>query len=264
MPAMTQTTPGVFNWVDLMSPDVDASVAFYTEVFGWEAEDQLDDDGETRVYVMLSKDGRTVAGLGGQMDAMHGAPAMWNSYVATDDVDATTSAVRDAGGTVVLEPMEIDDSGRMAVYVAPDGAMISAWQPQGHLGAELVNEDGAWSWNELMTRDLDRAREFYAEVFGWTYGEQDMGPMGTYYLGTVDDRQMCGLMRMPPEVPDAAPNHWGVYFTVDDVAAAVAAVEQAGGTVVSPPNHMPGVGTMAMVHDPQGGSFSLMQPEPQG
>lgn len=262
MPEVTEATPGVFNWIDLMSPDVDASVEFYTSVFGWDAEDQFDTDGVTRVYVMFRKDGATVAGLGGQFDAMQGAPAVWNSYVATDDADATTARVEQAGGTVVMPPMQIYDSGRMAVYAGPDGAMVSAWEAGSHIGAELVNEHAAWSWNELMTRDLDAAKRFHAEVFGWGYDAHDMGPMGTYWLATVDGRQMAGLMQMPPDVPDAAPNHWGVYFTVDDIDEVVARIEAAGGTIVMPKQHTPGVGHMAMAHDPQGGSFSLMTPDP--
>ena len=65
MPEFTSHPPGTPSWVDLMSPDVDASKAFYTAVFGWDAEDQLDDDGN-RVYVMFTQAGKSVAGLGGQ------------------------------------------------------------------------------------------------------------------------------------------------------------------------------------------------------
>lgn len=259
MPEISPPPAGVFNWLDLMSPDVDASVAFYTEVFGWEAEDQFAEDGETRVYVMFRKDGKQVAGLGGQPDPMAGAPAMWNSYVATDDADDTTVKVEAAGGTVLMPPMQVFDSGRMAIYSAPDGAVISTWQPMAHVGAEVANEPDAWSWNELMTRDLDAARPFYEQVFGWRYDTHDMGPAGTYWLAVVDDRQMAGLMAMPAGVPDAAPNHWGVFFTVADLDAAVERVEAAGGQAVGPRLEGEGIGTWQTVHDQLGASFTLIQ-----
>ena len=74
MPTFTSHAIGSPCWVDLMSPDVDASVTFYTGVFGWEAADQHDGEGN-RVYVMFSLGGKTVAGLGGQAPQMAGMPA---------------------------------------------------------------------------------------------------------------------------------------------------------------------------------------------
>lgn len=260
MPEIDGTTAGVFNWVDLMSPDVDASKQFYGAVFDWDMEDQFDDDGE-RIYVMCSLRGRTVAGIGGQMPDMQGMPPMWNSYVATDDIDATSELVGPAGGSVVMAPMDIYDSGRMAVYAAPDGAVISTWQAGAHIGSELVNEHGTWVWNELMTRDVTGARAFYADVFGWSYDEWDMGAAGTYHLAAVDERQMAGIMAMPADMPDEVPNHWVVYFATDDVDATIGRCTDNGGQLVWGPESSPGVGTMASVQDPQGGSFSLMQPE---
>lgn len=260
MPEMTTATPGVFNWIDLSSPDVDASVAFYGAVFGWEAEDQFDTDGETRVYVMLTKDGRNVAGLGGQMEGMQGMPAIWHSYIATEDADKTLELVESNGGTVVAPVMDIYEDGRMAVCQAPDGAHFSIWQPKAHIGAQLVNEPDTWTWNELMTRDLDAARPFYAAVFGWTYGEMDMGAGGTYYLAQVtEDQPMGGLMAMPDEMPDQVPNHWLVYIDVADLDETLARVTAAGGSIASPPMDA-GVGTTAIIHDPHGGSFAVMQP----
>ena len=103
MPEFTSHAPGSPNWVDLMSPDVDASKEFYSAVFGWDAEDQLDDDGN-RTYVMFSVDGKAVAGLGGQAPDMGEMPAIWNSYFAVDDVAATAAKVEAAGGSVMMPP----------------------------------------------------------------------------------------------------------------------------------------------------------------
>lgn len=260
MSEVNEAVPGVFNWVDLMSPDVDAAKEFYGAVFGWEMKDQYDADGN-RIYVMCSLRGRTVAGIGGQTDQMQGAPPMWNSYVATDDIDTTTDLVEPAGGAVLMQPMDIFTSGRMAIYSAPDGAVISAWQPGDHIGAELVNEHGAWIWTELLTRDVAAAEPFYEQVFGWTYDEQDMGEGGTYHLATADDRQMAGIMQMPTDMPDEVPNHWVVYFATAEIQTTIDRCTDNGGQLVWGPEAMPDVGTMATIHDPQGGSFSLMQPE---
>ena len=262
MPEFTSHPAGAPNWVDLMSPDVDASVAFYTSVFGWDAEDQFDEDGTTRVYVMFRKDGKAVAGLGGQPPGMGEMPAIWNSYFASDDVAATAEAVTGAGGAVMMPPMQVFTSGQMAIFTDPTGAAFSVWQAGDHIGAEVANEPDTWSWNELMTRDVGDALPFYSTVFGWEYDAMDMGPQGTYNVirGGNAGEGMGGLMSMPAEVPDMVPNHWAVYFLTDDVDAKIAAITAAGGQVVVPPMDIPGVGRSATAHDPAGGNFSLLQP----
>jgi predicted enzyme related to lactoylglutathione lyase len=261
VPEFTFHPPGAPSWVDLMSPDVDGSKTFYTAVFGWDAEDQFDDDGN-RVYVMFRLDGKSVAGLGGQPPGMPpGMPAVWNSYVATDDVAATAAEVTDAGGTVVMPPMQVFDSGEMAIFTDPTGATFSVWRAIEHIGAEVGNEPDTYSWNELMTRDIDAALAFYTSVFGWSYEPQDMGPAGTYHvIAGGESGGLGGLMAMPPDVPEQVPNHWGVYFTVADVDATIQAITAGGGQIVNGPMDIPGVGRTATAHDPAGGNFNIMQP----
>ena len=261
MPTFTSHAIGSPCWVDLMSPDVDASVTFYTGVFGWDAADQHDDEGN-RVYVMFSLGGKTVAGLGGQAPQMAGMPAIWNNYVACDDLDGTVAAAAAAGGTVMMPPMQVMDAGAMAIISDPTGAAISLWMAGTHRGAELCNEPNTWSWTELMTRDIEAARPFYEAVFGWEIVGQDMGPMGTYWVVQGGEHGgWAGLMSMPPDVPDMVPNHWATYFATADIAETVSKIVAHGGQAVEEPFHVPGVGTMAIVHDDLGGNFSLMQPD---
>jgi len=257
MATRTSYDNGMPNWIDLSSPDVDASARFYTALFGWDAQDQLDDEG-TRIYTLLRQDGKDVAGLGGQMDGMQGAPAIWMTYVAVDDVDAITKKVEAAGGTVMLPGMDVMESGRMGVYADPSGAVFSVWQAREHVGAQIVNEPNSYTWSELMTRGLDAAKEFYREVLGWDYDGMDMGPMGTYWIVQGGDNGVAGLMAMPEQMPEQVPNHWGVYFAVADTDATVAKAQELGAQVVNPPMDVPGVGRMALLHDPLGGSFNVM------
>ena len=97
-------------------------------------------------------------------------------------VGLTIAKVGEAGGQTIVEPMDVMGMGVMAVFSDPTGAVCGIWQPGTFAGAELVNEYGAWGWNELGTRDVAAAREFYGAVFGWEVEEQDMGEMGTYYI----------------------------------------------------------------------------------
>lgn len=263
MPTFTEHSPGTPCWVDLMSPDPDAAKGFYHEVFGWDAEDDIDDDGNY-LYTLFRKDGQIVAGMGGQPPGMEGAPPLWNSYVAVEDPEAVVEKVTAAGGQVLMPPMQVLDAGHMAILADPTGAAISIWKAGEHFGAEVCNEPDTWSWTELMTRDLEAALPFYQQVFGWSYETMDMGPMGSYHVieGGENDG-LGGLMAMPPDVPEMVPNHWGVYFTVADLDATLATLTESGGSIVNGPMDIPGIGRSATVHDPAGASFNLLEPADQ-
>jgi uncharacterized protein len=263
MPQFSSHSPGTPCWVDLMSPDVDGSKAFYSAVFGWETEDQVDDEGN-RIYVMLRQNGLNVAGLGGQAPGMEGMPPIWNTYIAVADAQATADAVSSAGGLVIAPPMQVMTAGEMAVFSDPTGAMFAVWKPGDHIGAQIGNEPDTYSWNELLTRDLATAKDFYAKVFGWTYDEMDMGEMGTYnVIAGGENGGLGGMMTMPADVPDAVPNYWGVYFSVADIEATVAKIKDNGGQVIDGPFPAEGIGTIAIVTDQAGGMFSLLQPNSQ-
>ncbi|MEM8922068.1 MAG: VOC family protein [Actinomycetota bacterium] len=265
MPEFTSHAAGSPCWVDLMSPDVEASKAFYTTVFGWDASDQFDDDGNY-TYTMFEADGKAVAGMGGQPpDMPDGMPPVWNSYVAVDDPAATAKKVTAAGGSVMMPPMQVMAAGEMAIFTDPTGAVISVWKAGEHVGAHVANEHHTWSWNELMTRDPEAAAGFYGQVFGWNYDEMNMGPIGTYrMIQGGENNGWGGIMAMPPGMPEQVPNHWSVYFMTNDLDATLDGVKGAGGMVANGPMPIPGVGTTAVVHDPAGGSFQLLQPEAQG
>lgn len=258
MPVHTSHDAGSPNWVDLMAPDVDAAVDFYCNVFGWQAEEQHDEQGN-RVYVMFTLDGKNVAGLGGQRPDMKGVPALWNTYIATDDIDETAAKVVAAGGQIAMEPMQVFTSGKMAVFTDSTGAAFSAWQAQDHIGAQICSEANTWSWNELQNSDLDMAAAFYTEVFGWSYETMQM-EHGEYRIAKLDsERNLAGMMTMPESAPVEIPNHWSVYFEVEDIETSISKITEAGGSIIVAPFHV-GVGITALVRDPQGAGFFLLQP----
>ena len=152
MPEVAKYAPGTPSWVDLSSPDLEASARFYRELFGWTA--QASEDPEARGYTMLQQGGKNVAGMG---PAQPGQPPAWTSYVTVEDADAAAKRVEAAGGSVLLPPMDVMDVGRMAIFADPAGAVIAVWQPRSHKGADLVNEPNSLCWNELQTRDLAKA-----------------------------------------------------------------------------------------------------------
>jgi predicted enzyme related to lactoylglutathione lyase len=249
---MTSYEPGTPSWVDLGATDPAAAAEFYRTLFGW---DVMDLGEEAGGYRMAELRGKPVAGIGQQMQ--EGMPPWWTTYVSVADVDVTTEAVRKAGGQVFVEPMDVMTAGRMAVFADSTGAHISAWQPGDHLGAGLVNEPGALCWNELVTRQPDEAKGFYADIFGWTAASQTSGPVA-YTEWKLDDRTIAGMMPMGENFPPQVPSHWMVYFAVEDTDASTAKVESLGGVVVMPPTDIP-PGRFSIVRDPQGATFSLIR-----
>lgn len=259
MPEMTKYEPGTPSWVDLGTPDLDGASRFYSDLFRWTIEEGLPEAGGYRICLL---DGKPVAGLGPQMNT--DMPPNWTTYVSVVNADETAAAITEDGGTIVVAPMDVLDAGRMTVAADPAGAVFSIWQPGTHPGAAIVNEPNTWSWNELTTRDPQRSVEFYGAVFGWEAhlvpaGDDDAssGP-DNYTEFHLSDRRIAGMLPMVGDSwPADMPNHWMVYFAVEDCEAAVAKVEALGGTVMMTPTVIP-PGTFAVVKDPQGAAFSVI------
>ena len=241
--------PGTPSWVDLGSPDIEASATFYGSLFGWELADAHPDaDG----YRIAHLNGKAVAGVGPQQ----GPVSAWSTYFATTDVDAHLAAVTANGGSVMMGPMDVMGQGRMAIATDPEGAVFGLWQAQDFPGAQLVGETGTLGWNELWTRDLARATTFYPAVFGSTAEDSELMP-GRYTVWKIDGQMVGGAMTIPPDMPPMVPAHWAVYFMVDDADAAAAKVTELGGAVVAPAFTIEGMGRIAMVHGPDHESFAL-------
>jgi predicted enzyme related to lactoylglutathione lyase len=250
---MSGYQPGVPCWVDLSSTDIKASAEFYREIFGWDVD--LDPRPDAGGYGQFTLRGKKVAGIGPTFG--EGMPAVWNTYVATGDAAKTAHAATDAGGTVVMEPMQVFEEGSLAVFQDPAGAFIGVWQAGNHTGAELANEPGAFTWNELATRDVEAAKAFYTRVFGWEAQTNDMGGM-QYTEFKVDGRSIAGMLPMGEQFPPGVPPHWLVYFAVPDCDASAARVQELGGSVFAPPMDIP-IGRFSVVADPQNAVFAVFQ-----
>ncbi|MGN6201071.1 MAG: VOC family protein [Solirubrobacterales bacterium] len=257
MSERTSYVPGTPCWVDLATPDLEAAERFYGELFGWEIP-ELPNSAEMGGYRRAKKNGRDVAGA--MPLQQEGQPAAWSTYVSVDDIEALGRAVQENDGTMIAEPMQVANYGRLALFTDPEGAFFGMWEPLDFPGAELVNEPGTVAWNELGTRDPSAAKQFYGAVFGWEYDEEPSDRVGTYTIGKVDDAMVAGMidlnaLQMPAEVPA----NWLVYFIVEDADAAVEKVTSGGGKVMNGPIDIP-PGRFAVVADPFGAAFAVMQP----
>jgi predicted enzyme related to lactoylglutathione lyase len=247
MTEKTSYQPGEPTWIDLGTPDMDASIAFYGALFGWTAERGPEEFGG---YTNFSKDGRKVAGLMPLMSPEQ--PPVWSTYVSVADAAATAKLVEDNGGTTIAPPMDVATLGTMAVFIDPTGAVIGSWQPGDHIGAETIDSEGTFTWTELSTRDQKSALPFYEAVFGWKPNVQE-----GYTEFHLDGRAVAGCMDMPPMVPAEVPSYWMPYFAAADPEAQGKRAVELGGTALVPLMDFPG-GVFSVVQDPHGSTFGLL------
>lgn len=265
--------PGVPCWIDTTQPDPDAAAAFYGGLFGWEFEDVMPPDSDSR-YLMARIRGGDVAGIG---SVPEDAPpvAVWNTYVQVESADEAVAKATLAGGATLTEPFDVGDAGRMAVLADPEGAAFCLWQPQRHRGARVINEHGALNFNGLATGNLEAAKAFYGTLFGWQVlgvGDDFQAwslPAYGDYLEQLQpgNRQRTAEMGVPgfenvvaaieSLQPGTSP-HWGVTFSVDDADEIAHRTTELGGEVVAGPFDAPWV-RMTLLSDPQGARFTASQ-----
>jgi hypothetical protein len=271
--------PGVPCWVDTNQTDPAKAVEFYKGIFGWQVDDSMP-EGADGSYLIGRIRGGDVAGISSMPE---GAPPMvaWNTYIWVDDADATAKKVVEAGGSVLAEPFDIDDAGRMAVLADTEGAVFSVWQAREHRGSQIVNDHGAVNFNGLACRDVAAAERFYGEVFGWKQLPLPGSPMWMLPgYGDHLEESTPGLMVLvagwgapdgfvdvvaqlqPIEEGDDTPPHWNVTFATDDVEATAALAAELGAEVLVGPVDAPWV-RMAVIRDPQGATFIASQFVPE-
>jgi predicted enzyme related to lactoylglutathione lyase len=250
--------PGTFSWVDLQTTDLAAAKKFYSDLFGWKGEDQPMPQGGA--YTMARVGGKDVAGMSGLMPEQQkmGVPPHWNCYVTVTNVDDAVKKATSLGGKAVMPAMDVMDAGRMAVLEDPSGAMFCLWQSNKHMGAGKVQEHGSMAWCELETRNIDAAGGFYSKLFGWTSETQDMGNM-KYTVFFAGKEQRAGMMAASPQTPPNVPSHWTVYFGVDNADETVKKAQAAKAQVFVPATDIPNVGRFAILADPQGAAFGILQ-----
>jgi uncharacterized protein len=243
------STVGKFVWHEQVSGDPKQAASFYTQLFGWGTE--VFKPGEAD-YTMISTGGRSHGGFG---KAMEGAPPPhWLSHVRVENVDETVEKAKSAGGKLAAGPFDMGEVGRIAIIADPQGAYISAYEPE----QDGPAAEGVFVWDELATTDADGAQRFYEEVFGWT--TKDMGAdFGGYRIFNRGETGVAGVMALPDE---SIPPHWQPYVAVGDPDATCAKAKELGASALVEPMDVPTVGRIAVLRDPQGATFGIIRPDP--
>jgi uncharacterized protein len=249
-------THGQFVWYELLTNDVEAAKAFYTNVVGWGVED-VSMPGMT--YMLLTVAGVSVAGLSGLPEAakIMGLTPRWIGYVGVEDVDAAAKRLEQLGGKVHVPPQNIGDISRFAVVADQEMARFALLQwlkPRREI-AVAPRAAGRIGWHELFAMDCEKAFTFYSELCGWQKGVASVGAMGTYQLFAAAGKTIGGILTKPPTIP--APT-WLHYFNVGDLDAAIDRVKAGGGQILNGPIEAPDGSWVVQCTDPQGALFALI------
>lgn len=247
---------GKFVWHELWTSDVEPAMAFYTGLFGWTWDEMPMGPGES---YWMAKTGTEM--IGGLMKApMPDVPPNWLGYVAVADVDAAAKVAAEAGGKVLAPPSDIPNMGRFSVLQDAQGAAIAAWK-----SATPMDDDGAmpgageFCWDQLTTTDVGASAAFYGKVFGWTKkpfsAEPTPGTEDLVVYHRVGDQMTASAFPAPPNVP----SHWQSFVAVTDLAASRAKAVELGGKVFVEQIDVPGIGTFAVLADPQGAVICAFQ-----
>ncbi len=257
MPNRDRAPIGAPCWADLWTSDVEGTRRFYSELFGWDAQEPSPEFGG---YFMFTRNGVPAAGAMGDMGDMP-ATNTWKIYLSTEDIAKTVESAEAEGAQIIVPPMAVADLGTQAVLVDPTGAEVGAWQPGTFPGFTVLNEPGAPGWFEDFTREHAKAVTFYQSVFGWetdTVSDTDEFRYATM-RNPGGEGELAGIMDAAGFLPDGVPSHWSVYWEVDNVDGTVANVIRLGGSVVMEAGDTP-YGRLATVADPAGAQFKLRTP----
>lgn len=248
---------GAISWSELMSKDPEAAAEFYNKVLPWKTRVMDMPQGPYRLQMIGEQPAAGIMGLPMEM------PSVWAFYVTVDDVDASFAKALSLGAKKEWEPMTVPGVGRMGGFLDPQGAYIAIVtyeamenpDPDTPSFGDTFVTPGAFSWFSLQTSDVEAAKRFYSELFGWNYRVDHMG-MGPYTTFRVGDVGMGGII---PVMQPGAPPHWNAYVTVEDADATAAAAAKHGGSLIMPPFDIPTIGRSAVIQDPTGAMFNIIK-----
>ncbi|MEU3917808.1 VOC family protein [Streptomyces sp. NPDC029004] len=252
---MAAPPEGTPCWADAMFSDVEGAKSFYGDVLGWTfGEAQSEYGNYTQAYV----NGKAVAAVVPPMPGAEGQSA-WCLYLASPDAAATAAKIRDSGGEVLMEPMEVGDFGSMLLARDPGGVAFGVWQAGVHEGFEEKAVPGAYAWAEVFTREPEKADAFFRAVFPYKVQRVEDPEVKDldFTVYNLGDDTVLGRMKMGEEFPPEVPAYLNVYFTVEDCDAAVAKATERGAVLRFGPMDSP-FGRFAALTDPQGAAFSVI------
>ena len=253
-PASGEHHPGKLVFAELVTPDLVAAERFYESLFGWSFQNITTEAG---FFGQASLNGQTVAGIL-QRPLAAGRRPSWVSFIATADMDKAEALAVQNGAKLLLRSQSLAHLGQGAVLADPQGAVFAMLASDSGDPPDLLADPGDWIWSSLVTTDPQTAAAFYGTVFGdQVFGLPDASDARHLILAS-DGYARASVNPFPVGWTNPR-SRWISYVRVDDAAATADRVTALGGNVVLPPHPDRHGGRIALVADPAGALFGLLE-----
>jgi uncharacterized protein len=255
-PANAEHHVGKVIWADLTTPDLASAKKFYSGLFGWTFRDIHFGKAD---YAVALLDGRPVGGLVSRAvpSGEQRRPA-WLTFIAVRDVDAAKRTALEHGAKVVFEPRTHPRRGRQAVFADPEGAIFAVLASSSGDPDDFLPAPGDWIWSSVHARNPDTDAAFYQAVFGYDAFDVPSDDGLEHVILSSDDYARASVNAFPGDSPRRH-SHWLNFVRVVDAVDVSAKVVALGGRVLVEPHVDRHGGRLAVVADPAGAVFGLME-----
>jgi predicted enzyme related to lactoylglutathione lyase len=255
-PASSEHHPGKIIWADLVTNDLAGAKRFYGGLFGWTFNDIH--TGATDYSIALA-DGMPVGGLVERtVKAGERRQPAWLTFISVRNVDKARQTIVAHGGKVLSPPRAYARRGRQAVFADPQGAVFAVLQSTSGDPQDTLAAPGEWIWSSLVSHDPGTEAAFYQTVFGYEVFDMPDEDGLEHVLLASDDYARASANALPAEAASLHP-HWLNFVRVVSTRDAVAKAESLGGRVLVPPHPDRHGGLVAIVADPAGAPFGLLE-----
>lgn len=249
--------PGKFEWADLFTENPEGEAKFYTQLFGWTSE-TMTQKGHT--YIVISNGGETIAGIvRSSVKHTDNSVPRWIGFAATDDIPKAIAALNQAGGKTLAKPRDVKNRGTLAIAQDAQGAVFGLIQSSSGDVPDYQAMPGELAWATLFSGQPKESADFYSKTFHYESTNNPAHADGSHIILANGDIARAAVSASPPW--EGGKSDWLLFFCVADATATANKATQLGGTVLVAPHDSKHGGQVAVIADPLGGVFGVLEVE---
>jgi len=253
-PPTNQVLPGKIIWANIFTANVEKTINFYTEMFGWTVE-KFESEGND--YLFFINNGKPVAGIVQQLsDSKKSNNAVWINHISTADINETTNKASSKGAKIIFPPKPFGTRGIDAIISDPQGALLGLLESGSGDPIDTPAVLGAWVWAQLFSSDLEKTAEFYTSVFGYEVEQANHLENKDTYLFISNSKARAGIAPLPKDVSQR--NRWVGFVSVDNINRSLVKAKKMGAKMIFSPNKTVLNGRIAIISDTSGALIGLL------